>query len=55
MRALIACEYSGTVRDAFRKLGWYALDYQRSARPEYDGWKIVEENGVLYGIRPVTT
>ena len=25
MRALIACEYSGTVRDAFRKLGWYAM------------------------------
>jgi len=25
MRALIACEYSRTVRDAFRKLGWYAM------------------------------
>ena len=25
MRVLVACEYSGTVRDAFRKLGWYAI------------------------------
>jgi hypothetical protein len=24
-RILVACEYSGTVRDAFAKLGWYAL------------------------------
>ena len=25
MRVLIACEYSGTVREAFNKRGWYAL------------------------------
>lgn len=25
MRALIACEYSGVVRDAFTQLGWYAM------------------------------
>ena len=24
-RVLVACEYSGAVRDAFRKLGWYAM------------------------------
>ena len=24
-RVLVACEYSGSVRDAFAKLGWYAI------------------------------
>lgn len=54
MRVLIACEYSGTVRDAFKRRGHYALScdfeptdvpgehYQGDVRDIiYDGWDLM--------------
>lgn len=42
MRVLVACEYSGTVRDAFQHLGHYALscdllDTDNDSGPHYQG------------------
>ena len=41
MRALIACEYSGVVRDAFTQLGWYAMSCDlldtEAPGPHYQG------------------
>jgi hypothetical protein len=38
MRILVACEYSGTVRDAFAKLGHFVMSCD--ILPSEDRWKI---------------